>query len=53
MGTDRHEPPAWKKPAHGHPHEDEEKASGPGVRPGVKSRVLEAQERLRKRGEIK
>jgi hypothetical protein len=49
MGTDTHKPGSWK--AHdpfttGHAHEGETRAAGPGVRPGTRSRLLEARERL-------
>jgi hypothetical protein len=53
MGTDTHKPASWKAhdPFHtGHAHEDEFHAAGPGVRPGTRSRIMEARERLKHRG---
>lgn len=55
MGSDAHKPPSWKAhdPFHtGHAHEADEKAAGPGVRPGTRSMIMEARERLKRRGEL-
>gem|GEM_PF-4611495 len=53
MGTDTHRPGSWK--AHdpfstGHAHDDMAHAAGPGVRPGTRSRLMEARERMARRG---
>ncbi|MHB8605938.1 MAG: hypothetical protein ACYDCK_11855 [Thermoplasmatota archaeon] len=51
MGTKAHVPDKGKRPGEfvtGHKHDDETKALGPGVRPGTKSRILEARERAKK-----
>lgn len=50
MGSDSHRPHHESHPKMAHPHDDQFKAAGPGVRPGTKSRLLEARERMRRRG---
>jgi hypothetical protein len=52
MGSHSHRPHADKLPTMVHPHDDAWRPAGPGVRPGTKSRLLEARERLRKRGHL-
>lgn len=48
MGTNQHKPGAEKAPPAPHTHENA-KAEGPGVRPGTRSRLLEARERAKAR----
>jgi hypothetical protein len=53
MGTRSHTPDTGKPATFGqtgHAHDGDTKALGPGVRPGTRSRVLEARERAAKRG---
>lgn len=50
MGTDHHRPHTPRDIAMAHPHDDAAQAAGPGVRPGTRSRLLEARERLKNRG---
>lgn len=49
MGTKQHTPPHDNRPFAGGPHDEGKKAPGPGVRPGTRSRLLEARERLEKK----
>jgi hypothetical protein len=55
MGTKAHKPPRGKNPDEWDTHHADDtdaKASGPGTRPGTRSRIAEARERLKKRGEL-
>ena len=51
MGTKTHTPDRAKDPSEfrtGHAHDELARAAGPGVRPGVPSRILEARRKLAK-----
>lgn len=48
MGSNPHKPGHMKDPAEfatGHAHDADKQAAGPGVRPGVPSRIMAARER--------
>jgi len=50
MGSDAHKPHGWKTPFEtGHAHDSLAKAEGPGVRPGTRSLIKEARERMHRR----
>ena len=52
MGTKAHAPDHGKPSTFGqtgHAHDADTRALGPGVRPGTRSRILEARERAHKR----
>ncbi|HLE96392.1 MAG TPA: hypothetical protein VI997_03400 [Candidatus Thermoplasmatota archaeon] len=54
MGTKQHRPEKGAAvPAHGHAHDDAGKAEGPGVRPGTRSRILEARKRMAEKGDTR